>query len=41
MTLPIKNMYIDSRFKTKDSRSNSEFKFELKQSIQLPDNCVC
>ena len=41
MTLPIKNVYIDSRFKTKDSRSNSEFKFELKQTIQLPDNCVC
>ena len=41
MSLPIKNVYIDSRFKTKDSKSNYEFKFELKQSIQLPDNCVC
>ena len=41
MSLPIKQVYIDSRFKTKDSKSNSEFKFELKQSIQLPDNCVC
>ena len=40
MTLPIKQVYIDSRFKTKDSKSNSNFKFELKQTIQLPDNCV-
>ena len=41
MSLPIKKVYIDSRFKTKDSKSNSEFKFELKQSIQLSDTCVC
>ena len=41
MSLPIKKVYIDSRFKTKDSQSNSNFKFELKQSIQLPENCVC
>ena len=40
MRLPIKNVYIDSRFKTKDSKSNSEFTFELKQSIQLPPNYV-
>lgn len=39
--LPIKKVYIDSRFKTKDSKSNSEFKFELSQSIDLPDRCVC
>lgn len=41
MSLPIKHVYIDSRFKTKDSQSNSNFKFELKQSIQLPESCVC
>ena len=41
MSLPIKKVYIESRFKTKDSQSNSNFKFELKQSIQLPENCVC
>ena len=41
MSLPIKKMYSDSRFKTKDSKINSKFKFELKQSMQLPDNCVC
>ena len=41
MTLPIKKVYIDSRFRTADSASNSDFKFELSQSIQLPANCVC
>ena len=41
MSLPIKRVYNDSIFKTKDSKSNSEFKFELTHSIQLPDNCVC
>jgi hypothetical protein len=40
-SIPIKKVYIDSRFKTPDSKSNSEFKYELAQSIQLPDNCVC
>ena len=39
-SIPIKKVYIDSRFKTKESRSNSDFKFELVQSIPLPDKCV-
>jgi len=39
-SIPIKKVYIDSRFKTKDSKSNSEFKYELVESIQLPDKCV-
>ena len=30
-----------SRFKTNDSVSNSDFKFELKEAIDLPDNTVC
>ena len=37
--IPIK-VYIDSRFKTKDSKSDSDFKYELVQSIQLPDKCA-
>ena len=37
----IKKIYVDSRFRTKDSFSNSDFKFELKESIDLPDNTVC
>ena len=40
-SIPIKKVYIDSRFKTADSKSNSDFKYELTQSIQLPDTCCC
>ena len=32
---------MDSRFKTSDSYSDAQFKFELKESVQLPDKCVC
>ena len=38
--IPIKKVYIDSRFKTANSASNSDFKFELKESISLPDKVV-
>ena len=38
--LPVKKIYIDSRYKTKDSISNSQFKFELPSSILLPDDSV-
>ena len=37
----IKNMYIDSRYKTSDSVSNSDFKFEIKETLQLGENTVC
>lgn len=40
-SIPIKKVYIDSRFKARGSKSNSEFKYELIESIQLPDKCVC
>ena len=41
MALRIKKVYIDSRFKTKDSISNSDFKFQLTETVDLPLNCVC
>ena len=41
MALRIKKVYIDSRFKTKDSISNSDFKFQLTETVDLPHNCVC
>ena len=41
MSLTVKKIYIDTRFKTKNSNSNSDFKFQLSQTVQLPDNCVC
>jgi len=39
--LKIKKCYIDSRYRTEDSKSDTDFKFDLKQSIDLPDNCHC
>ena len=36
-----KKVYVDSIYKTNDSISNRNFKFELKESIDLPDNTVC
>jgi len=38
--LPIKKLYIDSRHRTADSESSSNFKIELPYSITLPDNTV-
>ena len=40
-SLSIRKIYVDSRFKTTDSYSDAQFKFELKESVQLPDKCVC
>jgi hypothetical protein len=39
--LPIRKLYIDSRFKTADSESDGHFKISLNQSINLPDDTVC
>jgi hypothetical protein len=38
--LPLKKIYIDSRDRTPDSRSASNFKIELPQTVQMPDNTV-
>ena len=38
--LPLKKIYLDSKFKTSDSRSTSDFKCELKESILLPANTI-
>ena len=37
----IKKACVDSRFRTRDSNSDSGFKFELKEPLDLPDNIVC
>ena len=37
----IKKVYIDSRYKTSDSISNSDFRFELKEALDLCENTVC
>ena len=38
--LPIKKLYIDSRFRSLNSQSSTDCKIPLKQSVQLPDRCV-
>ena len=38
--LPIKKIYIDSRFMSSDSKSSSDFKIDLPQNIDLPDDTV-
>ena len=37
--IPIRTVYIDSRFTTRYSKSNSEFTYELAESVELLDNC--
>ena len=37
----IKKVYTDSKYKTNDSTSNSYFKFEIKEALDLPDNTAC
>jgi hypothetical protein len=37
----IKKIYIDTRFKTKDSKSDFDFMIELPRSLNIPENCVC
>ena len=36
--LPIKKMYVDSKYKTKDSVSNANSKIALPQTMFMPDN---
>jgi len=38
--LPIKKIYVDTKFKTKDSISSSNFKIELPDTLFLPENTV-
>ena len=40
MALPVKKIYIDSRYRTTDSLSSSNFKFELNRTISLPNSVV-
>ena len=37
----VKKVYVDSRFRSKDSTSNIVFKSELNESLDLPDNTFC
>ena len=37
--LPIKK-YCDTKFRRADSKSTSNFKIDLPQTLKIPDNCV-
>ena len=38
MSLPIKKVYVNSRYKAADSISDSNFKFELPYVLTMPHN---
>ena len=38
--LEVKKIYIDTRFKTSDSRSDSDFTVELPKTINIPEDCI-
>ena len=38
--LPIKKIYVDSKYKTRDSISNANFKITLPSTMYMPDNTV-
>ena len=38
MSLPIKKVYVNSRYKAKDSISDSNYKFELPYVLTMPHN---
>ena len=40
MSLPIKKVYVNSRYKTADSVSDSNFKFELPYVLTMPHNAI-
>ena len=39
-SLPIKKLYLDTRYRTTDSVSTSNFKIELPMTLYMPNNCV-
>ena len=40
--LPLRKIYIDTRLKTNDSASNSDFRFQLNKTVFLPkDSTFC
>ena len=40
MSLQVKKIYVDTKNKTSDSVSNSQFKWELPETISLPHNTI-
>ncbi len=40
MSLPLTKIYVDSKFKTPDSVSSSDFKFQLQHNVFLPEDAA-
>jgi hypothetical protein len=40
MSLDIKKVYVDTRWRTSDSKSSTDFSIELPRSFTIPDNVV-
>ena len=40
MTLEVKKIYVDSRYRTVSSNSDSDFSIQLSRNIYLPEHCV-
>ena len=40
MTLEVKKIYVDSRYRTVSSNSDSDFSIQLNRNIYLPEHCV-
>ena len=40
MSLPIKKVYVNSRYKSAGSVSDSNFKFELPYVLTMPSNAI-
>ena len=38
MSLPLKKIYVDTRYRTPDSISTSNFKIELPYTVEMPNN---
>jgi len=40
-SLTTKKIYIDSRFKSSNSASSTDFTMDLSENLDLPDSCIC
>jgi hypothetical protein len=41
MSIDVKKIYVETRFKTGESISDSDFTIELPRTFNVPENCVC
>ena len=39
--LEVNKIYIDTRFKTEDSKSDSDFTIGLPKTVNIPDDTIC